>query len=238
MWLNGSFVNKLSGTTVSQRNVQNWQYPKWTIKNDYFLHWPTEDYRKRSKRSFLKITGQKRSKPIKNGYFPHYFDRFRPVWSTGAEMKVSSFFKLHHLKINPDKTEFIIFGSSNPQDKTTLKVGDKLISSKAEIKHLGVYIDKDLKYRKLVNNFLSRMAQGIKCIYAPRNIVPTIYKKLILSSFVLSHVQCSSVLLATINQNLIRTLEKQLNWAIKACFHRQKFDSSSDLKMKLDIIPI
>ena len=56
--------------------------------------------------------------------------------------------------------------------------------------------------------------------------------------FGLSHVQYSSVLLATMNQNLIITLEKQLNWAIKACFHRQKFDSSSDLKMKLGILPV
>ena len=82
------------------------------------------------------------------------------------------------------------------------------------------------------------MAQGIKCIYALRNIIPTGYKKIILNAFVLSHVQYSSALLATINQNLITTLEKQLNWAIKACFHRQKFDSSSDLKMNLGILPI
>ena len=153
--------------------------------------------------------------------------------------KCIQFFKLHHLKINPDKTEFIIFGSSNPQDETTLKVGEKLISSKAEIKYLGIYIDKDLKYQKQVKIILSKMAQGIKSIYALRNIIPTVYKKkIILNSFVLSHVQYSSVLFATINQNLITTLEKQLNWAIKACFQRQKFDSSSDLKMNLGLLPI
>ena len=56
--------------------------------------------------------------------------------------------------------------------------------------------------------------------------------------FELSHVQYSSVLLATINQNLITTLEKQLNWAIKACFHRQKFDSSSDLKINFGVLPV
>ena len=117
-------------------------------------------------------------------------------------------------------------------------MGDKLISSKAEIKYLGVNIDKDLKYQKQVKILSSKMAQAIKCIYALRNIIPTGYKKIILNAFVLSHVQYSSVLLATINQNRINTLEKQSNWAIKACFHRQKFDSSSDLKMNLGILPI
>ena len=43
------------------------------------------------------------------------------------------FFKLHNLKVLPHKTEFF-FGSSNPRDKTTLKVGDKLIASEAQIK--------------------------------------------------------------------------------------------------------
>ena len=82
------------------------------------------------------------------------------------------------------------------------------------------------------------MAQGIKCIYALRNIIPTGYKKTILNSFVRNHVKYFSLLLATINENLITTLENQMKWAIKACFHRQKFDSSSDLKMNLRILPI
>ena len=62
-------------------------------------------------------------------------------------------------------------------------------------------------------------------------------QKTISNSFVLIHVQYPSVLLATLNQNLIKTLKKRLNWSIKFCFHRQKFDSSSDLKMNLDILP-
>ena len=62
-------------------------------------------------------------------------------------------------------------------------------------------------------------------------------KKIILNSFVFSHVQYSSVLVATINQNLITPLEKQLSWAIED-FFTEKFDSSSDLKKNLDLLPI
>ena len=76
--------------------------------------------------------------------------------------KCIQFSQLNHLKINPEKTEFIFFGSSSTQDETTLKVGDKLISSKAEIKYLGVCIDKDLRYQKQVNILLSKMAQGLE----------------------------------------------------------------------------
>ena len=48
--------------------------------------------------------------------------------------KCLEFLKLHHLKINPEKTEFINFGSSTPEDEKTLKIGDKIKSSKGEIK--------------------------------------------------------------------------------------------------------
>ena len=82
------------------------------------------------------------------------------------------------------------------------------------------------------------MSQGIKCIYAHMNIIPNTFKKVILNYFVLSHVQYSSVLLATMNQNLVTALKKQLNWAIRTCFQRQKFDSFSDLKINLGMLPI
>ena len=62
--------------------------------------------------------------------------------------KCFQFLKLHHLKINPNKTEFISFGCSNPQDETTLKIRDQLKSPKAEIKYVGFYIVKDLKYQR------------------------------------------------------------------------------------------
>ena len=82
------------------------------------------------------------------------------------------------------------------------------------------------------------MAQDIKCIYAHMNVIPTVNKKKYFELFCSQSSSIFSVLLATINQILITTLGKQLNWAIKACFHRQKFESSSDLKMNLGILPI
>ena len=81
------------------------------------------------------------------------------------------------------------------------------------------------------------MDRGVNCKYALRNVIPTVYKNNFLNYFVLSRVNFS-LLLATINQTRITTLEKQLNWAIKACFHRHKFDSSSDPKLNLGILPI
>ena len=38
--------------------------------------------------------------------------------------------------------------------------------------------------------------------------------------------------------HLIITLEKQLKWAVKACFYKRKFDSSAELEAYIGILPI
>ena len=50
----------------------------------------------------------------------------------------------------------------------------------------------------------------------------------LLNALVLSHIQYSSLMLVGIRKNLMITLEKQLNWGIKVCFKRKKYDRSTD----------
>ena len=55
---------------------------------------------------------------------------------------------------------------------------------------------------------------------------------------VLSQIQHRAILLNGISQNLFTSLEKQLNWAVRGCFNRNKSDSSNDLKFKHSTFPI
>ena len=82
------------------------------------------------------------------------------------------------------------------------------------------------------------MAAGIKTIYTIRRTIPYIMKKLILNELVLSHIHYSATIMQSINQNLVLTLNRQLNWAVKASFFRKKFDLSRDLKLKHKILPM
>ena len=47
-----------------------------------------------------------------------------------------------------------------------------------------------------------------------------------------------AILLSGISANLMISLEKQLSWAVKTCCDRAKYDSSSDLKLKHNILPV
>ena len=117
-------------------------------------------------------------------------------------------------------------------------VDNVVIDEKEAIKYLGVHIDRLLIFQEETKHILNQMAAGIKTIYAIRRTSPDNMKKLILNAFVLSHLHYSATIIQSINQNLVLTLDRQLNWAVKASFFRKKFDSSRDLKPKHKFLPM
>ena len=55
---------------------------------------------------------------------------------------------------------------------------------------------------------------------------------------VISHLQYSDVLLSTVDNRLIVSLEKQLSWVVEACYHPSKFESSTDIKLEQKVLPV
>ena len=154
---------------------------------------------------------------------------------------ISDFFAIHRLNVNADKTEFIVFCKSSKNSSiknATLKVGDYFVKQKKSVKYFGVYLDRNLNYQAEVKNILQKMACSIKTIYYVRDFLPEKTRFFLLNALVISHLKYSSVLLNGISQSLISTLEKQLNWGIKACFNRYKMDSAQDLGIKHGIISV
>ena len=105
-------------------------------------------------------------------------------------------------------------------------------------KYLGDYLDQNLAYQMEVQNILRKMATGIKVLYSIRNILLEKTRLLLLNPLVLSHLHYFSILINGISQNLRLTLEKQLSWAVKACFHKKKYASSRELKLQYKILPV
>ena len=66
-------------------------------------------------------------------------------------LKIKSWMDSMHLKMNPNKTEFIYFGSKLQLKKCkveSLKVSDDLIPRANTIRYLGVYMDMHLSYKQ------------------------------------------------------------------------------------------
>ena len=83
-----------------------------------------------------------------------------------------------------------------------------------------------------------KKACGIKTLYTVKSFLPQELCLKLLNAPVLSQIQHPAILLNGISQNLITPFEKQLSWAVKACFNCNKSDFSSNLKIKRSLFPI
>ena len=100
------------------------------------------------------------------------------------------------------------------------------------VKYLGVIVDEKFLYQQQVRQIFSKMGQEIKTLYVLKNVLLRHLCKILVNSLVICHLQYSAFLLSSISKNSLTKLEKQLNWAVKACyFHR--FNNSS-LSIKID----
>ena len=97
----------------------------------------------------------------------------------------------------------------------------QFIEQSKSAKYLGVYPHQNLTYQMEVQKILRKMATGIKVLYSINNL-PEKTRVLLLNSLVLSHQHYSFVLINGVPQNRRINLEKQLSWAVKACFHKKK----------------
>ena len=130
-------------------------------------------------------------------------------------------FENHRLTINADKTEIILFckpSKNNDVKSYNLHVKDQIIKHSNSVKFLEFFLDQKLTFQDEVKSILQKMSCGIKCLYSMRDLFPEKTRLMLLNALVVSHLQYSAILLTGFSENLITTLEKQHNWAIKACF--------------------
>ena len=152
---------------------------------------------------------------------------------------VIDFLEEHELMINVQKTKFLILGSKaniNHARGISIQVrGTKIVQSDSA-KYLGVVIENDLSFGKQLNSVLGKMAVGIKTITAIRDYFPLVLRQTLLRSLVLSHLDYSAIFFTSLKQAELMSLQRQLNWGIKATHYRTKYASSHDLKIKYSIL--
>ena len=117
----------------------------------------------------------------------------------------------------------------------TLDLCNEKIEPSHSIKKLGVHLDKHLKYDVQVKHTLKKMATSIKTLAQIRGSLPKETRLLLYRSLVISQLEYP-ILLTSFSKEAISSIDRPLNWGIKTAFFRKKFDRSSDLKRKYDIL--
>ena len=114
---------------------------------------------------------------------------------------------------------------------------DQLSKQSNSVKYLGVLFDENHTFQIEVK-YSAEIELWYQCLYSIRDLFPEKTRLMLLTASVVSLLQNSTVLLNGLTEFLITTLEKQLNWAIKACFFRNEYDHSSDLELQYKFLPV
>ena len=81
------------------------------------------------------------------------------------------------------------------------------------------------------------MAAAIRSLYLVRNHIPLEVGLQVFKSLVLSHLSFSGVYLLTLSAENIQRINRQINWGIKVCYMRRKFDHCRDILLQSHVLP-
>ena len=80
------------------------------------------------------------------------------------------------------------------------------------------------------------MATAIRSINLLRYQLPLEARLMLFKSLVLSHLTFSALFFQNLNFSAMQRNNRQINWGIKVCYMRKRFERSTDLLVKSDIL--
>lgn len=194
-------------------------------------------------------------KCILNGKYHMYADDtqmyYHCKWTEVAEVitkinedlqRIFSFSTKNCLKLNTDKSYFIIIGSQHnlhkikDQPLPPITLNKKVIERKLTVKNLGVYFDENLSWNTHVNKMISTSYFKLKQAYRFKNFLSEKSKITISESYVLSTFNYCDLVYMNIAEFLKAKIQKVQNTCIRFIFGLRKFDHISSYFSKLSTL--
>jgi hypothetical protein len=155
--------------------------------------------------------------------------------------KIHQWMNLNRLKMNNDKTEFILCGHRSQLQKCShdhLTIGDTSISVSKKIKYLGLTIDSELNFKAHINSKCRVASLNLRNIKALRKHLSTDSCKTLVQALVLSHLDYGSAVLAGLPASSLRPAQLVQNHAARVILGRDKFSSATSALRDLNWLPI
>ena len=144
----------------------------------------------------------------------------------------------NNMKINPTKTEIVIFNSKKQNNEIQIQVPHslKIITPKPYIKILGVHIDSSLNFVKHINLLKRRTMNTTRNLHRINDLIP-IEKRLILYNALVS-VQWNycDVIYNGCNAKSKKSLQIVQNFAARSMTGNKKHDSATKSLQKLKLL--
>lgn len=145
------------------------------------------------------------------------------------------------LKLNDDKTEFLVCGTASALKKVTtisIKIGSKTIMKSSTVRNIGVVFDTELKMESHVNSICKRCWFHLYCIGKIRSYMTEQQTAAVIHAFVTSRLDNSNALLFGLPSKLVDKLQRIHNAAAKLLTKSKKYDHVTPILQQLHWLPI
>ena len=145
------------------------------------------------------------------------------------------------LKLNDDKTEFMLIGTSywlSKVDFDNIIIGNTSIKAVDDARNLGIVFDKEMKLDTHINKVCRIGFQNVKNLAAIRKILDIKSAKTAAHAFVTSNLDYGNSLLYGVPKTLINKLQLVHNAAAKIVVKKRKFDHISNDMKDMHWLPI
>lgn len=147
----------------------------------------------------------------------------------------------NRLKMNDEKTEFIMIGHHSQLRKcetTKITVGTTAISASDCIKYLGVFVDQELSFKQHIINKSKTAALNLRNIRQLRKHLSDSSCKTLVQALVISHLDYSNAIFVDLPAVTLKPAQRIQNMAAKLVLNKRKFDSATEALYHLHWLPI
>ena len=155
--------------------------------------------------------------------------------------KVKDWMQCNRLKMNDEKSEFIIFGSKAQLPKcitSVISIGDISIHRSEKIKLLGVFLDDSLNLKYHISMKARASALAMYNLKKIRNYLDRSSCLKYANALIFSHMDYCNSLFINLPDSTLHPLQRIQNLTAKLILGRSKFDSASAALKELHILPI
>ena len=150
--------------------------------------------------------------------------------------------KSSKLKLNSDKTEFIIIGTKHQRQKLSnhfpVKLLDNDISPSDSVRNLGVIFDSDFSFHKHVSNICKSCFYHIRDLRQIRRHIPLSTAKTISNALISSRLNYCNSLINNIAKQDLSKLQRVQNCLARVILRAPRFSPSLPLLKQLHWLPV
>ena len=156
-------------------------------------------------------------------------------------VEIGKWMNRNKLKLNKEKTEFIMIGSAQQLRKmqySSITVAGDVIESRSNVRNLGCFFDNEMKMHIHVHYILKCGYYQLRQLYILRGCLTPKTANTLVVSLIFSKLDYCNALLFGIPDVLLNKLQKLQNACARFVTKRRKYDNISDALRELHWLPV